>query len=251
MKRIAVAATLSVAAVTSVAVAVAASNQYAVQATVKPAKAGTKAKPAPVAVTTSFTIGEAGGLRPAAISHYEFAYAGIKVNGKAFPTCAAARINAAGSDASCPKGSLVGTGTTKSVSGMTSAPGDKQYACTLDIKEYNAPKDHLAIYLTATAADCSGTTVNRAIDAKYVGGTSGKGRLVYDVPSDLLHAVAGITSATVSSTTTVKKVTRKVKGRTVGYQEAIGGCTGGTRAVTITFRTEDGQTGKATTAAAC
>lgn len=232
-------------------VALAATNQYTTTARITPAAKGTKAKPVPVALTTTFQVSEAGGQRPATIGHFEFFFAGVRSNGRYFPTCTAARINAAGSDASCAKGSQVGSGKTRAISGVTTNPDDQSFHCALQTKAYNAPNHHLALYLRSDPATCNNITVNRAIDAKYIKAGTPQERLSYDVPKELNHSVAAISSATVFATTTFPRRTTTVKGKKVGYLEAVGGCVGGKRAVKLTFGAEDGTKGAATTKSPC
>lgn len=230
-------------------VALAATNQYTAKTTFSSRKAGTSKKPVPVGIKTVLGVTEAGGQRPGSVKHYEFGYPGLRVNGKYFPTCTAASINLKGSDASCPKGSLVGTGSTMSLSGTTAEPADTQYKCTLKVRLYNAPNNRQAIFLTGGPPTC-GVAINVALDARFVG-PAGKLKLVYDPPAKLNHEVAGISSATTAIITNIAKKTTKVKGKTVGYYESIGGCKGGRRPSSIALVTEDGKSGKATTSSPC
>lgn len=236
-------------AVTATA-AFAATNEYDVTFKTSPAKPGSTSKPVPTSLTTGFTLKDATGLRPSPVAKYVQFHAGVRINGKPWATCSPARIAAAGSDSVCPKGSLVGNGTAQARAGFADNPSDQQYKCLLHVKTYNAPNLHQAIYLSATAAECGGTTVNSVLDGKWKNSSKGA-TLTYSVPRAQNHPVGGVDAATVINTTTIKKLTKKVKGKTVGYAELVGGCKGGKRAYSTTFTSEDGRTVKAAASADC
>lgn len=226
-----------------------AKNTYAVTGKVTPAKAGSKKKPVAVSLATSSTTTEASGQRPAVVSRYSSSTTGIRVNGKAFPTCEASRIEAAGSDTGCPKGSQIGKSTAVVKSGVTENQADQTYTCNLTIRLFNAKHNHVAIHLLADPSACDGNAVNNVIDGKWTV-TSKKATFTYTTPSAQSHSVADISSATVATTTVYKKVTRKYKGKKVGYLEAIG-CKKGKRITIGTFTTEGGQVASARASQKC
>jgi hypothetical protein len=70
------------------------------------------------------------------------------------------------------------------------------------------------------------------------------------VPSNLLHPVSGIDNAVTNVQSTIRKLTRKSKGRTRGYFESVR-CQKGKRPITVDFLTEAGQSSTASTKADC
>src|SRR3954452_2594682 len=83
-------------------------NTYTVSAKVTPAKGGTKARPAKAAVRFGYTVGERGGLQPAAVERYTIGFAGLRPDAAAFK-----------------RGALVGKGTIDSYVYVSSDPSGK------------------------------------------------------------------------------------------------------------------------------
>src|SRR4051812_30065119 len=83
------------------------SNTYTVHAKVTPAKAGTKAPPAPVAVRFAYTVGEASGQQPSAVKRYTIGFDGLRPNAK------------------LKKGALIGSGTIDNYVYVSSDPSGK------------------------------------------------------------------------------------------------------------------------------
>jgi hypothetical protein len=220
-------------------------NVYGVDGDVTPNKVGTKAKPVPVGLKVNYTTGEASGLRPEAVRQYTISFYGGHENTDLFPACTARKINDAGGDAGCPKGSLIGTGSLLALAGATSNVGDTSLRCALKIKVYNSGKGKGAVYLSGQQPECA-ITIDQALDAKYVDAFGGKGRgLQFEVPPNLLHPIPGISIAVVDVKTTLPRKTRRVKGKLRGYFESTEPCVKGERFMEVTFVTEAGQTSSA------
>lgn len=248
MVRHAAVAAIAAATLGAAAVAVAQQspvNEYGVQADVAPNRVGTKARPVPVGLRFDYTTTAAGRLRPSAVRRYTISFYGGHENGALFPACPATRINAAQSDEDCPAGSRIGAGSLHAVAGATSDPSDMSIACDIPITIYNGGRGRAAIYLLATQPSCA-VTINQALDARYVPAFGGKGRgMQFEVPSNLLHPIPGLSIAVLDVRTTLPRKTRKVKGRTRGYFESTEPCVKGERFMEVTFVTESGQTAKA------
>ena len=229
-----------------------ADNTYTVTSTVSPAKAGTKKKPVPVSLGFNYTVGSSTGGRPSLIDQYTIGFGGIRSNGKYFPACPASKINNASpsSDASCPSGSLVGTGTVNNVAGATANPNDTSQKCLLALKVYNGGAGKAALYLKGGPPTCP-IAVSQAIDASYVSGPDGGTALQFSVQGALLHPLPGFDNSVVSVQSTIKKLTVKKKGKTYGYYEASGGCNAGKRTVQVLFHTVAGQSSTVKTTAKC
>ncbi|MFL5846738.1 MAG: hypothetical protein ACJ762_18805 [Solirubrobacteraceae bacterium] len=233
-------------------------NSYTVDGATSPTSAGSKKKPVPVQVKFGYTVAEKSGKRPALIKQYSINFAGLQVNGSLFKGCSAAKIDQDQTDANCPKGSLMGTGNVENNAGQTANEADKPDAlkCHLDLKFYNAGKNKATLYLKGGPSDPRGPAkscpldVNKAIDANFVQNAKGTS-LVFSVDETLLHPAPGIDNAVVDVNSVIKKVTKKVKGKTRGYFESFGGCKNKKRPITVTFTAVSGSTGKAQDLAPC
>jgi hypothetical protein len=231
-------------------------NTYTVSASTSPTTAGTAKKPVPVQVKFGYTVGEKSQQRPALIKKYDINFAGLQVNGSLFPGCSQAKIDQDQTDANCPKGSLMGTGNVENAAGPTNDPSNKALSCHLDLKFYNSGKNKAALYLKGGPNDPRGAAkscpleVNKAIDANFVQTKKGTS-LVFSVDDTLLHPAPGFDNAVINVNSVIKKVTKKVKGKTRGFFESFGGCKNKKRAITVTFTPVSGVAGKAQSLAAC
>src|SRR3954470_23965697 len=227
-------------------------NKYSVTASTNPARAGSKAKPAPVSVKFNYKIDEASGQQPSAVKRYKISLYGVRENGQFFKTCAASKISAAGNnDASCPKAALVGSGTLQNYVYQSNNPsGQGGFPCNKKLHIWNAGKRKAVLFIYGDPSQCGGVGSLPPISAKYVAGEGGGTALQFDVPPTVLHPIAGLTVAvrSVQSTITRKTVTRK--GKKVGYYESVK-CSGSKRPVTVTFTPESGATAKASTSLRC
>ena len=227
-------------------------NQYSVTASTNPARAGSKAKPAPVSVKFNYQISEKSGQQPSAVKRYKISLYGVRENGQFFNTCPAGRISAAGNnDSSCPKAALVGSGTIQNYVYQSSDPSGKGgFPCNKKLHIWNAGKRKAVIFIYGDPSQCGGVGSLPPIPAKYVAGEGGGTALQFDVPPTVLHPIAGLTVAvrSVQSTITRKTVTRK--GKKVGYYESVK-CKGTKRPVTVTFTPESGAAAKATASLRC
>jgi hypothetical protein len=166
-------------------------NTYKATYSFNPSKAGSAKKP----VKTSFkqniqvTPGTAGN-RAGVLSKIVTTIYGLKVDGKDFPTCSAAKIQAASNDTGCPKGALVATGAIKALVGpssnpATTAPGTQ--ACNPLLHVWNAGQGKLTFFFvdgpagTAHACFSGGITTGKVGPWKATYKQSGK-NLVVTVP---------------------------------------------------------------------
>jgi hypothetical protein len=244
---------------TFAAVAFARTNSYTVTGSTTPATKGSKKKPVPVGIKFNYSITEQGGKRPIPVQKYSIAFGGLRVNSNAFPGCTAAKINADQTDDNCPKGSLIGTGTISAKAGGENNEDDQSINCTLNLFVYNSKKNKAAIYILGGPAgsvppggetDCP-TTTNAALDANFVQ-KNGASALVFNVPLvPFRQQLGSIEVSVVNVQSTIKRLTKKVKGKTVGFYEAFGGCKGGKRAVTVTFTDEENKNTPAQALAKC
>jgi hypothetical protein len=242
-------------AFTAVALAVQ-DNTYTVSGGVVPTKVGTKKKPTPVKLTFGYTVGEKSQNRPALIDQYDIFFENGQVNSAFFPQCSAAKIDQDQGDANCPKGSLMGTGNVENKAGATADETADSLTCHLDLKVYNAPNQHAALYLKGGPNDPRGADkscpleVNKAIDARYVKRATGTS-LVFNVDQTLLHPAPGFDNAVVLVDSVIRKATKKVKGKTRGYFESAGKCRNGKSGIKVTFHQVNGTSQSVTSSAKC
>jgi len=221
-------------------------NVYAVTGAVSPVKSGTKKAPKPVSLKFGYTVNEKSGRRPGLIKKYDINFAGLQVNTNFFKGCKASDIDAAQSDAQCPKGSLMGTGEVRNVAGPSSDHSNRSVTCFLKLKLYNSRNNKAAIYLSggpkpggASDPENCPLQIAKAIDANFVRTAKGTS-LQFTVDETLLRPAPGFDNAVVDVSSTVRRATKKVKGKTRGWFESFGGCRNKRRAVTVAFTPENG-----------
>ena len=236
-------------------VALAVTNTYRVTASTSHKKAGTTKKPVPIGLTFSYSVGEVNNQRPSPVKQYKIKFAGLRVNTKAVKqTCSAFKINALGTDLSCPKGAIVGTGSVNNHLGPTDDPNNQELRCYLALTLYNASNNHVTLYLKGRTSNappkhCPVNT-DVAIDGKYVrSGTSTT--LSFTVPQTLLHPIPGLDNAVRNVTAKIKHITKGKGKKKVAYFSSVGGCTNKKRAVTVTFVPETGKSKQAHGFATC
>ena len=217
-------------------------NTYTVTASVTPKAKGAKAKPVSSAVRFGFKVDEANGLQPAAVKRYTIGFGGLKTNGKAFKTCQASQMQ--GSDADCPKGALVGSGTIDNYVYQSAQPnGDGGFPCAKDLHIWNAGANKAVLFVTGDANKCGGVGALAPIPAKFVKFGSNGQALQFEVPDNVLHPIAGLTVAIRSVNSTIKNQKATYKGKKVGFFETVAK----SHPVEVTFLTETGQSAKAST----
>jgi hypothetical protein len=157
LKRIVLIATAAAMLLATAAVAFAATspvNTYKATYKFNPSKAGSAKKPQKVSfkqniqVTPGTSGDRAGVLKKIVTTIY-----GIKVDGKHFPTCTTAQIQAKHKDTICPKGALVASGSIKALLGPASNPAASATEGTCDplLHVWNAGQGKLAFFFVDQA----------------------------------------------------------------------------------------------------
>ena len=250
---IAVLAVVAVVAMASVALA---ANTYKVHvASTNTSGKGSPTKPIPTGLKLGFQVGEEdSSKRATVIQTYSIGAEGLVTNTKAAKgKCAYTDMdNEATVPAKCNK-ALVGTGLVKNAAGpSTNQALAVSSPCNLQLRLYNSGKGML-IRLDSNgqpppgnAGDFSSDKVgcalpiNTSIDARFVktkiGGVSASD-LRFTVPQNLKHPLAGIDNSIRESVNSIKKVTKTVRGKKIGYYSKVG-CKGGKRTTRATFTTE-------------
>jgi len=216
-------------------------------------KAGTTKKPVPTGLTFNYSIAEATGLRPIPVTRYSIRVGGMRVNTQPFAKCTAASINAAAStgtgNRNCPSGSIVGTGEIEAIVGNEANPADQATKCFLRLTIHNSGNNKAAIFLKGDpngppGRECA-VDPNQAIDASFVRSSAGTA-LNFNVPASpfrsYLNGALEVSVTRVQST--IKKVTKRVRGKVRGFFESTGGCVGGRRQIQVTMNDEEGKTNR-------
>jgi hypothetical protein len=244
----------AVAAALALAAPAQAANEYNVTASTSPKKSGTAKKPTPVGVDLGFTVRDTEGGRPLSLERFTALFEGITVNTNPFARCSATKITQAKSDATCPEGSLVATGYARNVAGARDNRRDASIRCYLSLRLHNSGNNRMALFVegdpNASGDRACPIDLATAIPISVVRQSRGSA-LRLTIPESLKHPLATLTNAVVEMNLKVKRMTRKVKGRTVGLFATTGRCVRGSRAVTITFDNEGDDTGVQSTRAAC
>jgi hypothetical protein len=136
--------------------------------------------------------------------------------------------------------------------GATSNPSDTSIECNAALYVVNHGANKASIYVegdpnqTDERRRCA-INLGAPIPAKFKNSSTGS-TLSFEVPQSLRHPGSNELSNAVSSvTSSIKKITKGGK----GFYEAIGGCKGGKRDITVTFTTEAGQKGTGSKKAKC
>ncbi len=205
---------------------------------VSPAKAGKAKKPVIDAWTQTINVSSnQAGKDSAPLTDIKTWIYGLKVNSKVAKTCSSSKIEA--NYTSCPGKSLVATGHVTSRLGTPDRnPATSENCGPLTLNVYNGGKNFVwFFFIVPTPATCPGAQTGSA--APYKGTFSrSNGSLVFNVPlpPDVSTDAANIGSyASLTNEHLVwKKLTKRIKGKKVGYFSSVG-CKAGKRPVKVTF----------------
>lgn len=242
MKRIIIIGT-ALAVLVGASAAYAAFNSYGgTSLTFTPKAVGSKKAPAPVALTEVLKANAPAGDRAAPLTNIKVTIYGLVADGKDFPKCTDAMIEANKTkyDAACPKGSLVGQAPVHSLLGPANDPSAaKGTACNPLEHIYNGGPGKIVFFFVNNAAhQCAtlrtGDTAPWDGTAKQVGPN-----LVVNVPlppdiSDKVANQVGLYGSLITETETWFKLSKVVKGHRVGYQASVA-CKGGKRPWSVQY----------------
>ncbi len=115
-------------------------------------KAGSVSSPAPISVIDNYVAGGTGGNRTAPLTDILTKIYGLRFDTKEFPTCSFNTIKNAKSDASCPKGSMVATGTlTASIGPQITPTVAAGTGCSVLLDVFNGGHGKLAFFFRTNA----------------------------------------------------------------------------------------------------
>jgi hypothetical protein len=230
-------------------------NEYSVDASLSPTKAGSKKNPVPVSVNFDYAISANNDQRPIPVKKYSIQFSGLAVNTAVAASCQTETLEQEGL-AGCPAKSLVGSGYIENATGQTANPADKSVVCNAKVTVVNEHPNKANIYVkgSPTATDdrekCA-IELAAPIPANYVR-TAGGTNLEFNVPTSLLHPGSpALSNAVERVQSRIKKITKRIGGKVRGYYSAAGGCKSGTRTVTVVFTPESGPTGRAQDKVVC
>jgi len=162
-----------------------------------PSKAGTKKKPKNVSVKIAFEANKESRKTVSQIVFY--LPKNLKLSGSGFKTCTAQQINGQG-EASCPKGSKVGSGTATAVLGVNQTP--LQFTNNV----YVGGKNSIALALKGTVDIAFEGTITKASGAYSQ-------KLTVDIPPQVQSPAPGLFSYITGVDTTIKGSASKGKGK--------------------------------------
>ena len=239
MRRIIILGT-AVAVLVGASVAAAATlNSYTAGLKFSPSKAGSTSKPVPVQFTETYNAASATlGNRAAPLVDIKTTIYGVKANSKPFPACNGRKISARKTDSFCPKKALVATGPVNALLGsprlnIAGAP------CNPFLHVWNGGGGKLWFFFTTGGKyQCGG--LHTGDTAAYLGRVTQHGKnQVTDVPlppgvSTAVAGHQGLYGSLIREVLTYKKLTAKVKGKTVAFTSSIG-CKSGKRPFSVSF----------------
>jgi hypothetical protein len=219
-------------------------NQYTLTASTSPKTKGTTKKPKPIGISFGFKVAEASNNRPGVVEKYTIKFGGTRVNTSAAPSCKSSVLNAQGPKG-CPSKSVVGTGFIENETGASNNEADKSIQCNAQLSVVNLGGGNGSIYVEGDPNQSDprrkcAIELAAGIPAKFRNTSTGS-ELSFVVPESLKHPGSpGISNAVKNVSSKIKKITKSGK----GFYEAVGGCKNNKRTVTVTFRTESGDTDK-------
>lgn len=244
MRRIVVIATALAALVAAVSAYAATNgfNTYTAKVSFSPNKAGSGKAPAPIGFTERYTAGGTGGNRTAPLTDIKTKVYGVVADGKSFPTCSLAKIQAAKSDAGCPKGAMIASGSIKALLGPTADPSATApgvVPCDPLLHVWNGGQGKTVFFFVETAPNhtCANGAITTGTVGPYPGTVKTVGKmLVLDtpVPGYVSFPLAGVEGSLTELTLHFKNLTRTVKGKTAAYTASTA-CNKGKRPYSVTF----------------
>lgn len=231
---------LAVLVAATAAFAASSGNTYTAKLSFSPKAAGSKSHPVAVGQKLLYTAKGAPGRNAAPLIDIKTTVYGLAVNPKALPTCSIQKITAAQSDKSCPKRSLVASGSIEAKIGPTSLQGG--FACDPLLHVYNGGGNTVVYFFVIAPGHVCGPVLTGAVPP-YKGyyHTAGK-NLILDVPlppdASTNAGNLGLYGSLEKETLTWFKLSGKVGGKTVPYTASVA-CKAGKRPYAVKFTATD------------
>ncbi len=218
-------------------------NTYTAKIGFSPNKAGSGKAPSAIGFTEHYKATGNNGNRTAPLVDIKTKVYGLAVNSKSFPTCSASKIAKAFSDAGCPKGALIATGSITAILGTTSdtstsAPG--QIPCDPLLHAWNGGGGKVVYFFVDKAPGHTCGPLQTGGVGPFVGSDKTVGKvLVMDtpIPHNVSFPLGGIEGSLTSETLHFVKQTTTVKGKQVAAIASVA-CSKGKRPYSVTFTAE-------------
>jgi hypothetical protein len=250
LRRIVVVAT-AVAVLIAAASALAATgglNTYTASLKFSPNKTGSGKSPSSMGFTQKYVASGTNGNRTAPLTDIKTTIYGMVSDGKDFPTCSLAKIQAAKSDTGCPKGALVATGSITALIGPLNDTSSSAPALPCDplLDVWNAGQGKVVYFFVDKGSHlCAGGAVPTGFVGPFPGTIKTVGKnLVMDtpIPSYVSFPLTGQEGSLTSETLNWKNVSKKLaNGKTARFGASVA-CKGGKRPYSVAFTAESGGT---------
>jgi hypothetical protein len=222
-------------------------------------KAGSKSAPTSIGYTEKYSAANAtSGFRAGVLTKIVTKVYGLQNNGKDFPTCSMATLSKAPKFyLNCPKGSLIASGRVHSLLGspnLSTDPtnvdsgghkGSAGAPCAPYLNVYNGGQNvHNYFFYVKTGTDCAG--LKTGASAPWQGKIKQSGGYAVEtvpLPADISTEagnLVGVYGSLINETLTFAKVSKKVHGKTIGYNASVG-CKSGKRPWSFSFTAIDGK----------
>jgi hypothetical protein len=224
-------------------------NTYTASLKFSPNKAGSGKAASSMGFTQKYIASGTNGNRTAPLTNIKTTIYGMVSDGKDFPTCSLAKIQAAKSDTGCPKGALVASGSITSLIGPVSDPSASAPALPCDplLDVWNAGQGKVVYFFVDQGSHlCAGGAVPTGFVGPFPGTVKTVGKnLVMNtpIPSYVSFPLSGQEGSLTSEILTWKSPSKKLKnGKTAHYGASVA-CKGGKRPYSVTFTAESGPGG--------
>jgi hypothetical protein len=256
LRRIIITGAAALVVLCGAAVALAAGNfnSYKATETFSPNAAGSTSKPAAFKSITEDWMVKGTGSRPAGpLTKIVAKNYGMKTNGQDFPTCTAAKINAAskkGYNKVCPKGSLIGQGPVNSEFVSPNPPYHSAGTCNPYLYIYNGgPKTQVFFFVEGKQSPdpskytCLGGAVPTGSAPAYNGNISYQGKdwvLTIPLPPTVSTSAGGtgLFASLLHLHVVYSNAATKKGGKKVSYGESVA-CAGSERPWSFTFTAQN------------
>jgi len=221
-------------------------NTYTATLKFSPNKAGSGKAPSAIGWTQSYTAGGTNGNRTAPLTDIKTTVYGLTSNAKAFPTCSFAKISNAKSDAKCPKGALVATGSITALLGPA-GPNEQSAAittvpCNPLLHVWNDGPGKVVFFFVVTASHTCGPIQTGGV-TPFIGTVKTVGKnlvLNTPIPNGVSFPITGVEGSLTSETLHYLKLTKTVNGKSVAYNASTA-CKSGKRPYSVAFTAEASQ----------
>jgi hypothetical protein len=218
-----------------------------------PNKAGSNAAPAPIGFTENYVANGTNGNRTAPLTNIKTTIYGLKSDGKDFPTCSLSKIGNAKSDAGCPKGALIATGSITAQLGPAEANEQSTaiptVPCTPILHVWNAGQGKVVFFFVVTQPSHTCGPIQTGSVTPFAGTVKNVGKnlvLNTPIPAAVSFPITGVEGSLTGETLHYMKLSKTVKGKKVSYQWSTG-CKSGKRPYSIAFTAETGPGGTQST----